>query len=330
MEATSSKGSPVDVSKCCEAPLTSGGITVRRLTPEDIPTAAKICHEAFNTWTASVGLPPEYPPPEIANVPEELLKQGLQDGFEGFVAVDEKGTILGSSLVEVRDHIAGIGPLSVSTDAASKGIGKMLMQAAMQAAQNNGKEIVRLHQISSNRKSFSLYLACGFDPLVTCNHYEGVCTASAPEGFSFHGLAEKYVDACDELHERVYGYPRHNDITAKAKRQKVSHPAPGGVVLDAGGNVVAYSTGCFLSGHSVAATFEAFQVLTVGMSKIIEEARSGGAPLPPCTFHVPHTYPEVLRWLARNGFMLLRQVVQMGYGPHVAPKNGYYMPAIQY
>jgi len=263
----------------------------------------------------------------VVNVPKMLLAQGLQDGFEGFVAVDASGTIVGSNLVELRDEVAGVGPISVKTDVASKGIGRMLMQAVMRAAQRNGKGIVRLHAIGSNNKSSSLYLSCGFDPVVTCGHYEGVCTAAPPEGqgFIFHDLSAKYVDGCDELHKRVYGCSRRNDIKAM-----ISHPAPGGVVSDARGKVVAYSTGCFLSGHSVATTFEAFQFMTVEMSKKIEEARSAGAPLPPCTFFVPHTYPDVLRWLARSGFRLVRQVVQMGYGPDKTPQEGFYMPAIQY
>lgn len=198
------------------------------------------------------------------------------------------------------------------------------MQAVMQAAKKNSKEKVRLHQIGPNVKSFSLYADCGFDPLVTCCHYEGVCTASAPSGFTFDTLSEKYVDGCDKLHKQVYGCSRRNDILAM-----IHHPAPGGVVLDHRGKVVAYTTGCFLSGHTVAATVESFQALTVEMSKKIEEARAAGAPLPPCTFFVPQTYPDVLRWLARNGFKYIRAVVQMGYGPYEAPK-GFYMPAIQY
>merc|ERR1712014_111346 len=47
---------------------------------------------------------------------------------------------------------------------------------------------------------------------------------------------------------------------------------------DSRGKVVAYTTGCFLSGHTVAASFDAFQVLTIEMSKKIEEARFAGAP----------------------------------------------------
>merc|ERR1712039_288024 len=220
---------------------------------------------------------------------------------------------VGSNLVEFRDEVAGIGPISVATGCSSAGIGKLLMQAAMQSAHRNGKRTVRLHQIASNHKSFSLYLGLGFDPLTTCGHYEGVCTAKPSEGFTFEELSLKHVDACDKLHKSVYGKHRRNDILAM-----ISHPAPGGVVLDGSGTVVAYSTGCFLSGHSVALTLEAFQFLTVMMSRRIEEARASGAPFPPTTFFVPHSYPDALRWLARNGFRLVRDVVQMGYGPSLS------------
>lgn len=322
------KGSSADVARCCAAPLKSKKITVRSMTAEDLPEAAQVCQEAFTAFNSSVCIPLEFPPVEVANIPEALLGQGLQKGFEAFVAVDENGKIVGSNCIEMRDEVAGIGPISVATGSANDGVGKLLMQAVMQAAEKKGKKVVRLHQICPNVKSYSLYLSCGFDPLVTCGHYEGVCTASAPEGFTFADLAEEHVDGvsgCDQLHKCVYGYSRRNDLLAM-----VPHPAPGGVVKNSQGKVVAYTTGCFLSGHSVAETFEAFQFLVVNMSKKIEEVRAAGAPFPPCTFFVPHNYPEVARWLSRNGLKLIRQVVQMGYGPHQPTKNGYYMPAIQY
>lgn len=313
------------IAECCSAELSANGITIRRLQADDVPEAARVCYEAFTTFNASVSLPPDFPPLEVANIPEALLSQGLLEGFEGFVAVNEQGAIVGSNLVELRDEVAGIGPISVSTEAAGKGVGRMLMQAVMQAAQRKGMEVVRLHQIANNTASFSLYLGCGFDPSATCGHYEGVCVASMPAGLHFATLAEEHVDACDRLHKLVCGLHRRNDILAM-----VSHPAPSGVVLDSQGTVVAYSTGAFLSGHSVATSFEAFQALTVGISTKIEELRAAGMPLPPCTFYVPHTYPQAMRWLAKNGFKLIRQVVQMGYGTHEQPVTGLYMPAMQY
>lgn len=258
-------------------------------------------------------------------MPAVLLGQAFTDGFVGFVAVNKNGDIVGSNLVEMRDEIAGIGPISVKIDGQNTGAGRLLMKACMKAAAEKGMKTVRLHGIGNNNKSFSLYLDLGFDPICTCGHYEGVCTAAAPAGFTCEPLSAKYVEACSKLHFNVCGVHRRNDISAM-----IGTPFPNCVVLDAVGQVVAYSTGCFLSGHTVAESGDAFKQLVVFQSKQVEAARGAGAPLPPTTLFVPHESFELMRWLARNGFRLKRHVVQMGYGPHVEPANGFYFPAIQY
>lgn len=261
----------------------------------------------------------------MADVPAALLGQAFIEGFAGFVAVSKDGEIIGSNLVEMRDEIAGIGPISVKTGGQNGGVGRLLMKACMKAAAEKGMKTVRLHGIGSNTKSFSLYLDLGFNPICTCGHYEGVCTAAAPTGFTCEPLSTKYVEACSKLHFKVCGVHRRHDIAAM-----IGSPFPNCVVLDAAGRVVAYSTGCFLSGHTVAESGDAFKRLVVFQSTQIEAARGAGAPLPPTTLFVPHENSELMKWLARNGFRLMRQVVEMGYGPYIKPTNGFYFPAIQY
>jgi GNAT superfamily N-acetyltransferase len=295
---------------------------------EDLPAAAAICQNAFNSFNESVGLAPEFPPAEIVDVPNFLLGQAFTDGFEGFVAVNSDGEIVGSNLVELRDEIAGIGPISVATGGQNAGAGRLLMQACMQAAAKRGMRTVRLHQIGSNAKSFSLYLDLGFTPLLTCGQYEGCCTAKAPAGFTCEPLSAGVVEACSALHRRACGVHRRRDIAAM-----IGSPHPNCVVFDASTReVVAYTTGSFLCGHTVAASDDAFKALVVFQSQAIQAQQSAGAPLPPTTMFVPHAYPHLLRWLSKNGFRLNRQIVQMGYGAEDVNPSGIlrYFPAIQY
>lgn len=184
---------------------------------------------------------------------------------------------------------------------------------------------MRLHQVGSNVKSFSLYLGLGFDPLRTCGQYEGFFSGTAPAGFTCEPLSEKHVEMCSALHSRICGAHRRHDI-----RAWIGSPHPNCVVLDSSAAVVAYTTGSFLSGHTAAANEEAFVALIAHQSEAIQNAQGKGAPLPPPTLFVPHAYPDLLRRLARNGFRLRRQIVQMGYGPCTEPKDGFYFPAIQY
>jgi len=310
--------------------LAQGGFSVRPIAKEDLKTAAGICQEAFNAFNASVGLGPEFPPTDVVDVPSGILNDAFKEGFQGFVAVNADGEVVGSNMVDMRDDVAGIGPITVSTSVQSGGVGKLLMKAVMKAAAEKGMRSVRLAQVASNRGSFSLYLGLGFDPYYACGQYEGFLTPEAASGDSpgalaCQPLAEGLVEACSRLHFRVCGLHRRGDIAAA-----VGGPNPACVVLDASGAVVAYTTGSFLSGHTVAASEEAFKSLVAAQSRAVQTAQAAGAPLAPTTFFVPHRYPQLLRWLARSGFRLQRQVTQMGYGPYTQPANGFYFPSISY
>jgi len=303
------------------------GTKVRPMCEEDLPACASICYEAFTEFNASVGLSPEFPPREVVDVPSALLSQAFMPGFEGFVAENAEGTIVGSNLVELRDEVAGIGPITVSPAAQDTGAGKLLMQAVMQAAAKKDMRTVRLCQIASNAKSFSLYLNVGFDPLWTCLQYEGFSTVDQIPGFTCEPLAATHVEACSALHKSACGSHRGKDIEAM-----IGSPHPNCVVIDdATQQIVAYTTGTFLSGHTVATSDDAFKALVVFQSKAIQAAQSAGAPLPPTTFFFPPGFPHLARWLASNGFRLNRQIVRMGYGPQDTPADGFlYCSAIQY
>lgn len=168
-------------------------------------------------------------------------------------------------------------------------------------------------------------MSLGFDPQCACGHYEGICSADAPVGFTCKLLSNEIVDACSDLHCKISGTHRRNDI-----KSWIGSPHPNCAVFSTSGTVVAYSTGCFLSGHAVAESEDAFKALVCFQSKAIKAAQDAGAPIPLTTFFVPHAYPELTRWLVRNGFRLNRQIIQMSYGPHLQPASGFYFPAIQY
>lgn len=304
--------------------LERGGLKIRPLAEEDIPVAAKICADAFDTFNASVGLGPEFGFEGNVDATASILRGGLLEGHRAFVLESAEGEVCGSNCIEVADEIAAIGPITVDPSKQAAGGGRLLMQACMKAAAELGMRTVRLHQIASNARSYSLYLDLGFDPLCTLVNYEGVCTAGAPEGFRTEPLRAELVDACDALHYRLCGVHRRNGIASA-----ISGPHPTCVVFDQKGAVAAYSTGLYLEGHTAAASEEAFQCLVVTVSAAVEEARANAAPLPPPGLLVPHAYPTLMRWLARNGFRVSRQVVQMGYGPYIHPKS-FYCPGINY
>ena len=124
--------------------------------------------------------------------------------------------------------------------------------------------------------------------------------------------------------EQVCASRRMGDIGSA-----VGGPHPNAVARDEAGKVVGYTTGSYLSGHTVALSEEALQALVVAQSAAIAAAQAAGAPIPPPTLFVPHQHSGFARWLARNGFLLTRQIASMSYGPLAEPA-GFYLPSIQY
>mmetsp|Transcript_10002 Transcript_10002/g.24941 ORF Transcript_10002/g.24941 Transcript_10002/m.24941 type:complete len:337 (+) Transcript_10002:65-1075(+) len=308
--------------------LETDGVRIRRIEKEDVPVAADICQRAFHAFQASIGLGPEFPPQEIDDVPSFLLGQAFSEGFVGFVAESkaEGGGILGSNLVELRDGVAGIGPITVDPECQVKGVGRLLMKAVMKEAAQEGIRSVRLVQVAANTRSFSLYVSLGFNPSTTCGQYEATShlKLEPPSGFTCKPLTSELVEPCSQLHFSTCGSQRAKDIAAV-----VGSKHPNCAVFDDSGSLAAYTTGSFLAGHTVAKSMEAFQALVAFQSQAVQTAQSQGVVLPPASFFVPHAYPQLVRWLLRSGFRLNRQVVPMSYGPHTPPCP-FYCPAIQY
>jgi len=298
------------------------GVSIRRLRREDVATASELCERAFAHFNATAGLAPEFPPGCEAL---GIFANALEDDFQGFVAVDARDKIVGSNAVYMKDGVAGIGPISVDPDSQHQGVGKMLMNAVMSAAAERGVSSVRLLQLASNTRSFSLYLSLGFDPMPPCGLLQGVCCADAPAGFTCKPLTEDCVQRCSDLHFRACGTHRAHEIGAS-----LQGPHPTCAVFDDTSSLVAYTSGTTpLGGHTVADSEEAFKALVVFQSRAIEVAREKGVALPSLAVHVSHAYPSVMRWLVKSGLRLQRQLTPMSYGPRQEPSLLYF-PSIMY
>lgn len=306
----------------------SGALHVREMEDRDLDAACDLCIAAFGDFNESIGASPDFPPRHVMDVPKIYYGRGTAEqrqhggtGFASFVVVDEAGTILGANLLEVQDGVAGIGPLCSNTP----GAGKLLMQAVMKAAAERDVRAVRLLQVSANTRSFSLYLSLGFEARRVNLQYTGSCTAEMPGGIAVARLTEADVDECSALHDQICGTARKNDIAAS-----VGSPHPNSVARGAAGTLLAYTTGSYNGGHTVALTEEAFMALVVAQSSAVAAAQAAGAPIPPMSLFLPLQHSHLARWLASNGLRLNRQLVSMSYGPHPEPVGGFYLPSISY
>ena len=103
-------------------------ITIRPATPADAASAGQICFDAFNTISCTHNFPPDLPNVELATGILSMMFSA--PGFYCVVAEDN-GRILGSNCLDERSIIHGIGPITVDPATQNRGVGRILMQAAL-------------------------------------------------------------------------------------------------------------------------------------------------------------------------------------------------------
>jgi GNAT superfamily N-acetyltransferase len=143
-------------------------LVLRTAVPEDGPACGQICYDAFSTISAAHGFPCDFPGPEHA-----IGVLSMMFSAPGFycVVAEHEGRIVGSNCLDERSVIAGIGPITVDPGAQNLGIGRGLMQVAMDRANERGAAGIRLVQAAFHNRSLSLYAGLGFDirnPLPAC------------------------------------------------------------------------------------------------------------------------------------------------------------------
>ena len=125
-------------------------IELRRPQPEHITELGRICYEAFKDIAEAHGFPPDFDSPEFAAGVVGLLMR--QETVYSTAAFDGNAP-RGSNYMNMWGDAAGIGPISVDLAAQGEGIGKRLMQDALDHAKQQGIESVRLCQDSFNMRS---------------------------------------------------------------------------------------------------------------------------------------------------------------------------------
>ncbi len=129
-------------------------IEIRRAVPADaVNDAGAICYRAFRTISEAHGFPPDFPSVDIAI---ELLKDLFSDERYYSVAASIGARIVGSNVLDERDAICGIGPITVDPEVQNRSTGRRLMQAVLERAAAQRAPGVRLVQAAFHNRSLSL------------------------------------------------------------------------------------------------------------------------------------------------------------------------------
>lgn len=281
-------------------------IVVRTAAPEDSLIAGQICFDAFSAINAAHGFPCDLPGPEAA---AGLLSTMFSSPGFYCVVAEHDGRIVGSNCLDERSVIRGVGPITIDPGAQNLSVGRKLMQAAMDRANERSAPGVRLVQAAFHNRSLSLYTSLGFDIREPLSCVQGQTLERNIPGCTVRLAKPDDEDACNALSRRVHGFDRGINLA-----QAIEHGTAR--VVERGGRVTGYTTHLAFFGHSTAET-------NVDLQALIASAESFAGP----GILVPSRNSVLLRWCLANGLRIVQPMTLMSAGLYNDPA-GAWLPSV--
>lgn len=285
-------------------PQTNLGL--RPAVPEDSPTCGQICYDAFSSINLAHGFPCDFPGPEAAT---GLLSMMFSTPGFYCVVAESEGRIVGSNCLDERSIISGVGPITIDPSAQSRGIGRKLMQAVMDRANEQGVAGIRLVQAAFHNRSLSLYTSLGFDVREPLSCMQGRTLQRSVPGCTVRPAQPDDVNACNALSDRVHGFDRGNELEQAIQ---------GGTarVVEREGRIAGYVTDLAFFGHATAETNLDLQALIAAVDFL------GGPGI-----LVPSRNNALFRWCLSNGLRVVQPMTLMSIGLYNEP-SGAWLPSI--
>lgn len=287
-------------------------IEIRPIEPSDIDAAARIAFEAFAGIADRHGFPRDFPSVDAA--------RGLVTAFEGHrsiwgVVAELDGRVVGSNFLDERGSVRGVGPITIDPAVQAGGIGRALMQAALERAA--GSQSVRLLQDSFNTASLALYASLGFNVTEQVAVVAGVPTGRNDASITVRALTADDLEACEQLSLAVHGFTRTEEL-----RDALDWPHLTPVVAHRNGRLVAYAT-----------TFDDFgvaQAVAETEDDLFELVLGAVSPDgPPASFLLPLGQHTLVRRCLAGGLRIVKPMTYMVVGPYQRPQ-GAWIPSVLY
>jgi GNAT superfamily N-acetyltransferase len=283
-------------------------VIVREARPEDADQCGRIFYDAFESIAARHNLPVE---PASRDFTRFMVGQMLaNDAVTGLVA-ERGGELLGSAFIDERAVIAGIGPVTVDPAAQDHGIGRALMEAALQCERDRGAAGVRLVQTAYHYRSLALYAKLGFAVREPLSVLQGTPPALSIPGLGVRPAHPQDLRSCNELCVRVHGHDRSGELGDAIA-------AGTAYVVERPGGICGYATGFGYGWHAVAETNENLIALL-----------SSAPAFMGLGILVPSRNAELLRWCLSHDLKLVQQSTLMTIGLFNEPV-GAWLPSIAY
>jgi len=133
---------------------------IRNMAFSDLAQASGILSKAFSKARAEEGYKSTYiPPPRL-----EYLQMYLAGFGDGCLVYEEKSKIRGFIMSHLWGQIGWIGPLAVQPNRQERGIGRLLLDAAVQRLKQSGAACIGLETMPRNYRNLTFYTRHGFVP----------------------------------------------------------------------------------------------------------------------------------------------------------------------
>jgi predicted N-acetyltransferase YhbS len=281
-------------------------VVIRPATPADAASAGQICFDAFDTISRAHNFPPDIP--HLDHAVRLITMCFSTPGFYSVVAEDN-GRILGSNILDERSIIHGIGPITVDPTTQNRGVGRLLMQAALDRSTAQHAAGVRLVQAAFHGRSLSLYTALGFDVREPLACMQGRTATREIPGCTVRSATPADLTACNTLSVAVHGFDRSADLAKSIERGTA-------LVTERDGRITAYATLVGFFGHATAET-------TLDLCALIASADTFAGP----GILVPTRNSALFRWCLANGLRVTQPMTLMSLGLYNTPA-GAFLPSI--
>jgi predicted N-acetyltransferase YhbS len=297
-----------------ESPRAEPGapVELRTIEPADAAECARVIYEAFGGIHDHHRFQRDFPTLQAA---EQLTSVLIAHPSIWGVVAESDGRIVGSNFVDERGRIRGLGPVTVDPRAQGRGVGRLLMQAALE--RSRGAAGIRLLQDSFNVGSLSLYVSLGFEVKEPAVVVSGRPVTDPTAGIEVRPLESADLHECEELCIKVHGFERTNEL-----RDAIHVPALSPFVAVRDGRISAYATTLtfFPAAHAVADTEGDMRALILGAVAAEEQ---------PASFLLPTRQAGLFKWCLDEGLRVIKPVTYMAIGEYRQP-TGCWIPSILY
>jgi predicted N-acetyltransferase YhbS len=284
-------------------------VHIRRANSADAEACGRVIYDAFKGIAIRHGFPPDFYSVQAASRVASFFID--HPSIFSVVAVNE-GQVIGTTFLDERDAIRGVGGVAVDPPLQGRGVGRRLMEAVLR--QSRDAVGIRLVQDAFNTASISLYASLGFEVKEPLMSMRGKPKGESPARIEVRPMTRADVEGCALLCRRVHGFDRSHELQDALDAPQVCTP----LVALRQGRLVAYTYTVFRSlAHGVAETETDMRALILGVGAMSAE---------PFAFFLPTRQAGLFRWCLSEGLRVVKPATLLAIGAYQEPR-GCYIPS---